>query len=62
MAIAPQMSWSLRLFGNATQLIAQAERHQSKVNLRDALARAGFRPYELGTAEANCAASAARED
>lgn len=52
MAVVPQMSWSLRRFGTATQLVAQAERLRRKVSLRDALARAGFRPYELGTAEA----------
>lgn len=52
MAIVPQMAWSLRRFGNATHLVAQAERLRQKPNLRDALARAGFRPYELGTAEA----------
>ncbi|MCC6511248.1 MAG: DNA polymerase III subunit delta [Pirellulaceae bacterium] len=52
MAIVPQMSWSLRRFGNATHLIAQAERARQKLALRDALARAGFRPFELGQAEA----------
>jgi DNA polymerase-3 subunit delta len=51
MAVVPQMSWSLRRFGVATQLVAQAERLRNKLSLRDALARAGFRPYELGTAE-----------
>lgn len=51
MAIVPQMSWSMRRYGTATQLIAQAERLRLKLTLRDALARAGFRPYELGTAE-----------
>lgn len=51
MAVVPQMSWSLRRFGVATQLIAQAERLRRKLSLRDALARAGFRPFELGSAE-----------
>ncbi len=44
---------SLRRFGVATQLVAQAERLRQKVSLRDALARGGFRPYELGTADRN---------
>ncbi len=52
MAIVPQMSWSLRRFGVATHLVAQSERLRNKLSLRDALARSGFRPYELGTAEA----------
>lgn len=52
LAIAPQMSWSLRRYGNATQLILQAERAQRKLPLRDALVKAGFRPFELQPAEA----------
>lgn len=52
LAIAPQMSWSLRRYGNATQLILQAERAKRKLPLRDALTRAGFRPFELQQAEA----------
>lgn len=51
MAIAPQMAWSMRRFGNATCLIVQAERDQRKLGLRDALAAAGFRPFELNQAE-----------
>ena len=51
MAIAPQMSWSLRRFGTATHLIAQAERGQRKLALRDALSQAGFRAPELQKAE-----------
>ncbi len=51
LGIVPQMSWSLRRFGIATHLIVQAERFRRKANLRDALARAGFRSFELGTAE-----------
>jgi DNA polymerase-3 subunit delta len=51
MAIAPQMSWSLRRYGTATHLIAQAERGQHKLSLRDALAQAGFRGPELQKAE-----------
>ena len=51
MAVLPQMSWSLRRFGMATHIVAQAERLRRKVSLRDALARSGFRPFELGTAE-----------
>lgn len=51
MALAPQMSWSLRRFGNATQLIIQAERNQKKISIRDALSGAGFRPFELAQAE-----------
>lgn len=51
MAIAPQMSWSLRRFGVATHLIAQAERGHRKLALRDALSKAGFRNPELAQAE-----------
>lgn len=51
LAIAPQMSWSLRRFGNATQLILQAERAKRKLPLKDALAKAGFRSGELAQAE-----------
>lgn len=51
MAIAPQMIWSLRRYGNATCLILQAERNHQKLTLRDALTAAGFRPFDLTQAE-----------
>ena len=51
MAIVPQMSWSMRRYGTATHLIIQAERARRRLPLKDALARAGFRPFELGQAE-----------
>ena len=51
MAIAPQMSWSLRRYGTATHLVAQAERAHRPLNLRDALSQAGFRGPELQAAE-----------
>lgn len=51
MGIAPQMSWSLRRFGLATHLIAQAERGHRPMPIRNALAKAGFRQTELQKAE-----------
>ncbi len=52
LGIAPQMSWSLRRYSIAAYLIAQAERENKRLALRDALSQAGFRPNELTTAEA----------
>ncbi|MFO1062664.1 MAG: DNA polymerase III subunit delta [Pirellulales bacterium] len=51
MAVVPQMSWSLRRFGIASHLVAQAERTGRRPVLRDALTQAGFRSGELSAAE-----------
>ncbi len=46
-----QLSWSLRRFGLAAQLVEQSERVDSRIPLSAALERAGFKPYEVAKAE-----------
>jgi DNA polymerase-3 subunit delta len=53
MAIMPLMSWSLRRFGMAAQLILQAERAGRSLGLREALLQSGFRSNEVQQAEKN---------
>ena len=46
-----QISASLRRFAAATRLVLQAEAARRRINLRDALAQAGIRPFVLQKAE-----------
>ena len=50
-ALLPQLSWGLRRFGVAVQLIEQAERVSKTLKIPEALALAGFRKNDLGNAE-----------
>lgn len=50
-ALLPQLSWGLRRFGVAVQLIEQAERLSKTLKIPEALLLAGFRKNELGAAE-----------
>jgi DNA polymerase-3 subunit delta len=50
-ALLPQLSWGLRRFGVAVQLIEQAERVSKTLRIPEALVLAGFRKNDLGTAE-----------
>jgi DNA polymerase-3 subunit delta len=49
--VAAQLSWSLRRYGIAAQLVEQSERLGNKPSLPQALEGAGFRGFELGKAE-----------
>jgi DNA polymerase-3 subunit delta len=51
-AILAQIASTLRRFAAATRLIEHAERANRRVQLRDALTDAGFKPFVLGKAEA----------
>ncbi|MEM8678285.1 MAG: DNA polymerase III subunit delta [Planctomycetota bacterium] len=44
-ALFGAISWSLRRFGKAVRVIEQAERDGKRINLRDALVKAGFSQY-----------------
>ncbi|MEQ1828648.1 MAG: DNA polymerase III subunit delta [Pirellula sp.] len=46
-----QLSWSLRRYGLAAQLVEQSERIGSKITLTAALERAGFNRFDLTKAE-----------
>ena len=50
--IAAQISWSLRRYGFAAQQVEQTERLGQRVVFAQILEKAGFRPYEVGKAEA----------
>jgi DNA polymerase-3 subunit delta len=50
--IAAQISWSLRRYGFAAQQVEQTERLGQRVVFSQILEKAGFRPFEVGKAEA----------
>lgn len=50
-ALLPQLSWGLRRFGVAVQLIEQAERVSKTLRIPEALLLAGFRKNDLMSAE-----------
>ena len=50
-ALLPQLSWGLRRFGVAVQLIEQAERVSKTLRIPEALVLAGFRKNDLVAAE-----------
>jgi DNA polymerase-3 subunit delta len=49
LALVGSLSWSLRRYAAATRLFQQAERAGSKIPLREALTKAGFRDWPLGS-------------
>jgi DNA polymerase-3 subunit delta len=51
MALVPQLSWGLRRFGVAAQLIEQGSRFGRQVRIPEALLQAGFRNNDLAKAE-----------
>lgn len=49
LAVVGSLSWSLRRYAAATRAFQQAERAGSKIPLREALTRAGFRDWPIGS-------------
>ncbi len=49
--LAAQLSWSLRRYGLAAQLIEQSERMGARLPIQTAVERAGFNRFELAKAE-----------
>jgi DNA polymerase-3 subunit delta len=50
-AIVPQISWSLRRYGMAAQLLLQARRHGKKMPARSAISQCGFWGNDIALAE-----------
>ena len=51
MAVVPQISWSLRRFGNAAELIMQGQRTGRKLSLQAAISQCGFWGRDVQLAE-----------
>ena len=49
--LVAQLSWSLRRFGLAAQLVEQSERVGNKIPLKTALERAGFNRFDIAKSE-----------